>query len=94
MSQRWFDLAQGERLPAELQNDMARDSNPSRSSPGLSTTNSAKVVQHLLAHARLCREIAACSSDESSAQRLEELAAACVRTACAADVPPIGGQLH
>jgi hypothetical protein len=56
--------------------------------------NSAKVVQHLLAHARLCREIAACSWDESSAQRLEELAAACVRAAGITDEPASNRQLH
>jgi hypothetical protein len=73
---------------------MTNDSNLSRSPPGLPMPNSAKVVQHLLAHARLCREIAACSWDKTSAQRLEELAAACVRAAGIPDEPAPKGQLH
>lgn len=56
--------------------------------------NSAKVVQHLLAHARLCREIAARSWDKTSAQKLEELAAACVRAAGVTDQPAASGQMH
>jgi hypothetical protein len=56
--------------------------------------NSAKVVERLLAHARLCREIAALSWNEASAQRLEELAAACVLAAdLTVELPP-AKQLH
>jgi hypothetical protein len=43
--------------------------------------NSLKVVQRLLAHARLCREIASASWDEKNAQKLEEMALACERSA-------------
>lgn len=56
--------------------------------------NSAKVVQRLLAHARLCREIAASSWDETSAQKLEELAAACVKAAGVTEEPAPSGPLH
>ena len=77
---------------------MASDSNlsplPPDLPPNLPMPNSAKVVQHLLAHARLCREIAARSWDKTSAQRLEELAAACVRAAGAAEEPAPSGPLH
>jgi hypothetical protein len=73
---------------------MASNSNITRSSPGLSTPHSANVVQRLLAHARLCREIAACSWDELSAQRLEELAAACIKAAGAVEEPVPPGRLH
>jgi hypothetical protein len=56
--------------------------------------NSAKVAERLLAHARLCREIAALSWNEASAQRLEEMAAACVLAAdLAVELPP-AKQLH
>jgi hypothetical protein len=69
---------------------MKSDSNPS----GMPMSNSAKVAERLLAHARLCREIAAQSWNEVSAQRLEELAAACVKAAdsTAELLPP--KQLH
>lgn len=57
-------------------------------------SNAAKVAQRLLAHARLCREIAAQSRDEDSARMLEELADACVRAAGAACKLPPRRQLH
>ena len=53
-----------------------------------------KVAQCLLVYAELCREIAAQSRDEESAQKLEELAEACVRAAGAACKLPPSGQLH
>lgn len=56
--------------------------------------NSAKVVQHLLAHARLCRDIAARSWDKTSAQKLEELAAACIKAAGVTEEPAATRQLH
>jgi hypothetical protein len=56
--------------------------------------NSAKVVQRLLAHARLCREIAALSWNEADARKLEEMAAECVRWADAAGAPTACGPLH
>jgi hypothetical protein len=57
-------------------------------------SNSAKVAQRLLlAHARLCREVAARSWDEESAKKLEKLADACVRAAGGAFEPP-SGRLH
>lgn len=52
------------------------------------------VVQRLLAYARLCREIAASSRDEISAQQMDQLADACIRAADSSfDVPP-SGRLH
>jgi hypothetical protein len=56
--------------------------------------NSAKVVERLLAHARLCREIAALSWNEASAQQLEELAVACVLAADLTVEPPLPKHLH
>lgn len=73
---------------------MASDSNLSPLPPDLPTPNSAKVVQHLLAHARLCREVAARSWDKTSAQRLEELAAACIKAAGVTEEPAVTRQLH
>ena len=52
------------------------------------------MAQCLLVYAELCREIAAQSRDEESAQKLEELAEACVRAAGAACKLPPSGQLH
>jgi hypothetical protein len=52
-----------------------------------SAPNSAKVVQRLLAHARLCREIAALSWNETDARKLEEMAAECVRWATGESSP-------
>jgi len=56
--------------------------------------NSAKVVQRLLAHAKLCREIASASWDERNAQKLEEMAAACERSAAGTELPAPGTALH
>jgi len=53
---------------------------------------SAKVVQRLLAHARLCREIAAVSWNEADTRKLEEMAAECVRWATGGSGP--AGPLH
>jgi hypothetical protein len=39
------------------------------------------IAARLLAHARLCREIARASWNEESAQRLERLAEDCIRAA-------------
>jgi hypothetical protein len=46
------------------------------------------IAQRLLAHARLCREIARASWNEESAQRLERLAEDCIRAARAAEPAP------
>lgn len=48
---------------------------------------SAKVVQRLLAHAKLCREIASASWNQTSAQKLEEMAAECERSAADGSEP-------
>ncbi len=50
-----------------------------------------KVAQRLLAHARLCRDIAAQSWNEDSARRLEDMADACLR---AAGVTPPHSRFH
>ena len=55
---------------------------------------SAKVAQRLLAHARLCREIAALSWNEADARKLEEMAAECVRWAGTAGETARSGPLH
>jgi hypothetical protein len=83
---------------------MGRTSNPP--DPSLSRTSvldasisasapkAAKVAQLLLAHAKLCREIAARSWNEDSARKLEELADACVRAADATYELPPRRKLH
>ena len=43
------------------------------------------IADRLLAHARICREIARASWNEESAQRLERLAADCMRAARTAE---------
>jgi hypothetical protein len=60
----------------------------------ITAPNSAKVVQRLLAHARLCRDIAALSWNEADARKLEEMAAECVRWAAAAGELSPSGPLH
>ncbi len=47
------------------------------------------VAQPLLAHARLCREVARASANWEIAQSLEQLAAECIRAA--GDVKPESG---
>jgi hypothetical protein len=44
-------------------------------------SQSSKIAERLLAHARLCRQIAGASWNEASAERLEQLAAECDRAA-------------
>jgi hypothetical protein len=61
--------------------------------PGLPSSHAANGAQRLLAHAKLCREVAARSWNEESAEKLEKLADACIRAAGAAFEPP-SGQLH
>ncbi|HEY4140069.1 MAG TPA: hypothetical protein VGM57_01575 [Pseudolabrys sp.] len=61
--------------------------------PSLTAPHSAKVAERLLAHAKLCREIAARSWNEDSARKLEELADACTRAAGSTFTPP-AGRLH
>jgi hypothetical protein len=83
---------------------MGRTSNPpdpSLSHPSIldaslsgSAPKAAKVAQLLLAHAKLCREIAARSWNEDSARKLEELANACVRAAGATYELPPHSKLH
>ncbi len=60
----------------------------------VSAQPSAKVAQRLLAHAKLCREIAALSWNEADARKLEELAAECVRWAAASGETAAPGPLH
>jgi hypothetical protein len=60
----------------------------------VSASKAAKVAQLLLAHAKLCREIAARSWNQDSALKLEELADACVRAAGATYELPPRRQLH
>jgi hypothetical protein len=55
---------------------------------------SAKVVQRLLAHAKLCREIASASWNQTSAEKLEEMAAECERSAASDGEPDPSGTLH
>ena len=55
---------------------------------------SAKAAQRLLAHARLCREVASLSWNEADARKLEEIAAECVRWAGAAGEAASSGPLH
>jgi hypothetical protein len=55
---------------------------------------SAKVVQRLLAHAKLCRDIATASWNETSAAKLEEMAAECERSAASDGEPRPSGTLH
>ena len=52
-----------------------------------------KVAQRLLAHARLCREIAARCWNEDSARKLEDMANACVHAAGTMQAAP-AGHLH
>ena len=50
-------------------------------------SNSAKIAERLLAHARLCRQIAGASWNEDTAEELERLAAECTRAA--AEIAPV-----
>ena len=55
---------------------------------------SAKVVQRLLAHAKLCRDIATATWNETSAEKLEEMALECERSAATESEPRPAGTLH
>jgi hypothetical protein len=46
------------------------------------------ISAHLLAHARLCREIADATLNEETANKLERLAQDCIQAARAADPAP------
>jgi hypothetical protein len=48
-------------------------------------SQTSKIAERLLAHARLCRQIAGASWDETTAKELEQLADACTRAADRAD---------
>lgn len=54
-------------------------------------SHSAKIAERLLAHARLCREIAGASSNEETAEKLKQLAAECTRAAAEIAPGPDGG---
>jgi len=58
-------------------------------------SQSAKVTERLLAHAKLCRQIAGDSWNEAMAEKLEQLADECTRAAASAgpDAAP-QGQTH
>jgi hypothetical protein len=74
---------------------MASDLDAARLIHGsIAVSNSAKIVQRLLAHAKLCREVASASWNHTSAQKLEEMAAECERSAAAATVSGPCGPLH
>jgi hypothetical protein len=58
-------------------------------------SQSSKIAERLLAHARLCRQIASESWNECTAEKLEQLADECDRAA--ADMVPAGpgtGEFH
>jgi hypothetical protein len=55
---------------------------------------SAKVVQRLLAHAKLCRDIATASWNETSAEKLKEMALECERSAASEGETRPPGTLH
>jgi hypothetical protein len=46
------------------------------------------IAQRLLAHARICRDIANATLDEETASKLEHLARVCIETARDADPEP------
>jgi hypothetical protein len=48
-------------------------------------SQTSKMAERLLVHARLCRQIAGASCDEADAEQLEQLADACTRAAARAD---------
>ena len=52
------------------------------------------VAQRLLAHARICREIASATLDEETAGKLERLAKDCIRAAREADPEPRSQLFH
>lgn len=58
-------------------------------------SHSSQIAERLLAHARLCRQIAGASWDEATAAKLEQLAEECERAAACAG-PGIGanGPIH
>jgi len=51
-------------------------------------SQSSTISAHLLAHARLCREIADATLNEETACKLERLAEDCIQAARAADPAP------
>jgi hypothetical protein len=58
-------------------------------------SQSSKIAERLLAHARLCRQIAGESWNEHTAEKLERLAAECDRAASdALAVSAPDGELH
>jgi len=70
-------------------------SHKSFSNPALGPVPQSVIAERLLAHARLCRDIAGASWNEATAEQLEQLAEKCVRAA--ADAGPDGdpgGQVH
>jgi hypothetical protein len=83
-------MARKSKLPGPPASDTPLSDAPLRAS----ASDTAKVAQCLMVYAELCRGIAAQSRDEESAQKLEELADACVRAAGAARKLPPKGQLH
>ena len=74
---------------------MAAGFDPARFTEGpIAMPQSAKVVQRLLAHAKLCREIASASWNQTSAEKLEEMAAECERSAAGNGETTPTGTLH
>jgi hypothetical protein len=58
-------------------------------------SHSLKIAERLLAHARLCRQIAGETWDEATAAELNQLAEECERTAaCAKPEPQADGPIH
>jgi hypothetical protein len=60
--------------------------------PQETVSPSSQLAERLLAHARLCRQIARQSSNEDTAAELEKLAAEC--DLAAAKAPPTDSQSH
>jgi hypothetical protein len=52
------------------------------------------IAQRLLAHARICRDIAAATANEETAGELERMALDCVAAACDADSEPQCQMFH
>ena len=52
------------------------------------------IAQRLLAHARICRDIAAATANEETAGELERMALDCVETARGADSEPLCQRFH
>jgi len=56
--------------------------------------NASKIAERLLAHARLCRQIAEATWSEEVAQKLGRLADECTRAATKADVDSVDSRAN